>query len=70
VDVTGLNNLGGLDVLSNNLTTSALNEMFHTLSRSSMLPVSGVRIGHNPGTYTCDRSIAREKGWFVFDYEW
>jgi len=53
-----------LDIRYNNFNTNALNALFSTLhdnnvERKSML------IGGNPGTSTCDRSIATNKGWIV-----
>ena len=70
-----LNQLTNLDVSKNNtaltylncggnqLTSSALNALFEMLpSKTGDISIS---TGGNPGTDTCDRSIATNKGWIV-----
>lgn len=48
---------------SNNLTSSALNQIFRDL-----LQVTSryIHIKDNPGSNTCDKSIAENKGWYVY----
>ena len=61
----------------NRLTTSALNDFFislRTLPRSltKQGPIDyywWIYVDDNPGTYTCDASIAQAKGWRVSPYD-
>ena len=65
LDVSKNTALTYLDCGVNNLQVDALNTLFHSLPVVS----SGViRIGSNPGTEACDRSIATTKGWRVSNY--
>ena len=50
-----------LDFATNQLTASALNDLFRTLPTK----YGYIFIEDNPGTHECDRSIAEEKGWEV-----
>jgi len=52
----------------NNLSVAALNALFETLhdhDYSAIYIQKNIRIGNNPGTDGCDKSIATEKGWEV-----
>ena len=49
----------------NQLTAAALNALFGTL-HSNTIERKMIFIGYNPGTATCDISIAENKGWRVF----
>jgi len=51
----------------NQLTAAALNALFGTL-HSNTMPLKSIDISHNPGSSTCDRSIAINKGWNVRNY--
>ena len=56
-----------LDCSSNQLSAEELNAIFRNLPRALPFTYSNfAHISANPGTDTCDRSIATEKGWFVF----
>ena len=49
----------------NQLTAASLNSLFSSLP--NMLPYVGyIDIYSNPGTFTCDGTIAEDKGWSVF----
>jgi len=48
----------------NQLSAEALNAVFRTLCNSGT-----IYIGGNPGTKTCNRNIAEEKGWMVEEYD-
>ena len=52
----------------NQLTASALNDLFRTLTDKSVPkpPSDGrsIQINNNPGSQDCDRSIAEKKGWW------
>jgi hypothetical protein len=52
---------------SNELSETALNNMFNTLYTRA--PATGtIYLSHNPGSYNCDKSIAKNKGWSIMDY--
>ncbi len=70
----GGNNLTSLDVSKNtaltdlycgenNLTSSALNQIFRDLPQGK---TGNIFIYDNPGSETCDKSIAENKGWEVY----
>lgn len=54
----------GWDFSDNQLTDLELNKLFNSLSSIATYR-SDINIGGNPGTDTCDRSIAESKGWRV-----
>ncbi|MDR2126597.1 MAG: leucine-rich repeat domain-containing protein [Prevotellaceae bacterium] len=62
LDVSGCTNLAYLYCRENKLIDSALNSLF------ASLPWTGGRIycGDNPGSESCDTSIAENKGWSVY----
>ena len=62
LDVSKNTALTWLDCSRNNLTSAALNQIFRDLPQvtSGTIYMSG-----NPGTETCDKSIAENKGWRV-----
>ncbi|MDE7074636.1 MAG: leucine-rich repeat domain-containing protein, partial [Odoribacter sp.] len=71
----GNNNLTSLDVskntaltrlycYSNNLSATALNKIFNDLPQRT----SELNISYNPGSNTCDTSIAKNKGWGVLNF--
>ena len=62
LDVSKNTALTRLDCSGNNLTSAALNQIFRDLPQvtSRTIYMSG-----NPGTETCDKSIAENKGWKV-----
>ncbi len=62
LDVSKNTKLTELSCSSNNLTSAALNQIFRDLPQvtSGTIYMSG-----NPGTETCDKSIAENKGWRV-----
>jgi len=47
----------------NQLSTAALNALFGTLHSNG----GTLYINENPGSATCDRSIATNKGWIVYN---
>jgi hypothetical protein len=49
----------------NQLTATALNALFGTLHSNTISGENKIYIGNNPGTATCDRTIATAKGWTV-----
>jgi len=63
LDVSENTALTVLDCYGNRLTDIALNRLFDTL------PYKGgaIIIGENPGTDSCSASIARDKGWDVYN---
>ena len=62
LDVSKCTALTELDCSSNNLTSAALNQIFRDLPQvtSGTIYMSG-----NPGTETCDKNIAENKGWYL-----
>jgi hypothetical protein len=50
----------------NNFSSSDLNELFETL-HGNTIEEKRIYIGNNPGTSGCDRQIAIEKGWHIYD---
>ena len=50
---------------SNQLSTATLDALFGTLNNNTVSREKRIFIQDNPGTDTCDRSIATEKGWRV-----
>lgn len=58
--------LESISCSNNQFTTAELNTLFGTLHRNNV-PTKLIQIGGNPGTATCDRSIAESKGWHIFD---
>ena len=75
-----LNQLSALDVSTNTalyllschnnqLSAAALDALFGTLHSNTIPDVSKViKINRNPGTSSCDRSIATNKGWVFSDF--
>ncbi len=62
LNVSGCTALTELRCSSNNLTSAALNQIFRDLPQVT----SGtIYMGSNPGSNTCDKSIAKNKGWNV-----
>ena len=69
LDVSKCTELTELRCYNNKLTSSALNKIFGDLPQGKEFDIypyqSRITIGGNPGTDTCDRSIAENKGWKV-----
>jgi len=63
LDVSKNTALTYLSCSSNNLTSAALNQIFRDLPQVTSGTIS---IYGNPGTETCDKSIAENKGWNVY----
>jgi len=51
---------------NNQLTASALNDLFKTLHNNSEQLLKFIKFSDNPGANDCDFSIAEEKGWKRF----
>jgi len=66
LDVSNNTALRILECTSNQLTATALNTLFGTLHSNTIEGVKTIYIGNNPGTDTCDTSIAENKGWTVY----
>jgi Leucine-rich repeat (LRR) protein len=64
LNVSGCTALIYLYCQNNSLSASALNAMFESLPYSN----GSLYISYNPGTNTCNRSIATGKGWYVSGY--
>jgi Leucine-rich repeat (LRR) protein len=69
LDVSKNTALRKLSCYNNQLSADALNTLFSSL-HSNTIQGSSKEIGirNNPGTNSCDRSIATNKGWTVTDY--
>ena len=68
LDVSKNTGLVTLGCDNNQLTTAALNDLFDTLPGDpGSITYLSIFIGKNPGTNTCDRSIAENKRWHIFD---
>ena len=69
LDISGCTALTELYCSYNNLTSSALNQIFRDLPQGKTVDdgysQSSIFIYDNPGTDTCDKSIAENKGWDV-----
>jgi hypothetical protein len=75
LDVSGCTALTEVYCGSNKLTASALNSLFNSLPKgisweteSGYSRTSTIYIHGNPGTDSCDKSIAENKGWKVVIY--
>jgi len=69
LDVSKSTALVRLNCSSNQLSATALNDIFKALpSRSYSSWKGSIWIGGNPGSDDCDRNIADNRGWGVFDY--
>lgn len=72
LDVSKNTALTYLHCENNNLSASALNKIFNDLPQGKKWNEYGqkkqstISIGNNPGTNTCDKSIAENKGWIVW----
>jgi len=55
-----------LECHDNQLTATALNAVFAALHNNTITGSKFIYIYSNPGSTTCDRSIAENKGWIVF----
>jgi hypothetical protein len=65
-DLTNVENLGtvvAVNIESNNLSESALNQFFTDLPATSK--TATINVVNNPGTATCDPTIATNKGYTV-----
>jgi hypothetical protein len=68
LDVSNNTELTELWCYRNQLSADALNTIFTDLPNYSNTSISGeIRIANNPGSATCDRSIATAKGWTVIE---
>ena len=68
LDVSKNTRLGYLFVDNNQLDAESLNSLFRMLPNSDLNPQAHVlSISRNPGTATCDITIARSKGWSILD---
>ena len=67
LDVSKCTKLTVLDCRVNELTAEALNKIFTDLPKGNY---GYIQIYGNPGTETCDKSIAEKKYWNVRDYYW
>ena len=66
LDLSNANyHLNSVNCRNNQLAADALNYFFDTLPVNLMSRI--VYMGNNPGTQTCDRSIATNKDWNVYD---
>jgi Leucine-rich repeat (LRR) protein len=73
LNVSGCTELEEFDCSDNQLTASALNAVFTALSSPpspcTLSPYcSWIDISNNPGAATCNKAIAENKGWSVWDY--
>ena len=70
LNVSGCTALTELECRNNNLTSSALNQIFRDLPQGKTgddgYSQSRIFIYDNPGRETCDKSIAKNKGWDVY----
>jgi hypothetical protein len=66
LDVGNCKVLKYLDCSDNNFSTKALDDLFGTLNGSAISEKT-IEIFSNSGCETCDREIARKKGWAVGD---
>ena len=58
--------LTSLRCTHNLLQAPALNALFESLHRNSISTGKNVFIGNNPGSGSCNRSIATRKGWVIY----
>jgi len=85
LDISKNTALTWLNCWDNQLTAAGLNALFGTLHNNNVTPERGApktiyiggnpgyigaNPGANPGTKTCDKSIAENKGWKVYYYMW
>jgi len=64
LDLSKNTKLRRMNCQKNQLSAEALNAMFHTLCETNN-EYNFCSLYGNPGTETCDRSIARKKGWLL-----
>jgi Leucine-rich repeat (LRR) protein len=67
LDVSKNPALKELNCSDNQLTTDALNTLFTSLPVRTISDNAQIEIGGNPGTAQCDRQIAENKGWRVWE---
>jgi|GEM_PF-2533391 len=65
LDISGCNALTTLFCYNNKLTAEALNSVFEALPPKGKYPIYMLRINNNPGTSTCNKNTAKEKGWHI-----
>ena len=65
LDVSNNTLLGTLWCSNNQLSEGALNSLFGTLHGNTISEGKEIRIGNNPGTTNCNKSIANNNGWAV-----
>ena len=77
LDISKNTAMEGLSVVGNQFTATALNEIFRMLpdysKRDNMKGIISIMgyhpsVSDNPGNLDCDRSIARERGWYFMSY--
>jgi len=73
LDMSNNTELKNFGCSSNLLSSEALNSLFETLHGNTIVIGGGVAgkdiyVGNNPGTSTADLSIAKEKGWTVYNW--
>ena len=66
LDVRNNTALTQLDCSSNQLSAAGLNALFEILPERIIPGGSTINISNNPGSATCDPSIATNRGWLVF----
>ena len=67
LDVSKNTALIRLECSYNQLSVTALNALFGTLHNNTVYGGKEIYIGYNEGGAGCDRSIAENKGWTVYD---
>ncbi|MDR0421991.1 MAG: hypothetical protein LBH72_03145 [Proteiniphilum sp.] len=70
LDVSKNTKLTWLDCFENQLSADALNRIFTDLPDLSGMEAGLIRLWSNPGTGTCDLSIAADKNWTVGESDW
>jgi hypothetical protein len=65
LNISGCAALRYLDCSGNQLTGSALNAIFSALPRRSRINVGCLKIYNNPDINNCDKTIAKNRGWWI-----
>lgn len=73
LDVSKNTALQEIECQGNELTSTALNKIFTDLPKGKLIENSDydqsfIRVMNNPGSETCNKSIAENKGWIVVNY--
>ena len=66
INLSDLKKMKTIDCKANHLSAEAINALFESLHDDYQIEMKSINIADNPGTQSCDISVAENKGWIVY----